>query len=56
MSILSLIPLDYLSWVIILGDLLITIDNVIQYGEDQDIKTKDFEEAEPDEIENLTNE
>nr|AEE61894.1 unknown [Dendroctonus ponderosae] len=39
-----------------MGDLLITIDNVIQYGEDQDIKTKDFEEQEPDVFENLTNE
>ncbi|ENN77659.1 hypothetical protein D910_07636 [Dendroctonus ponderosae] len=39
-----------------MGDLLITIDNVIQYGEDQDIKTKDFEEEEPDVFENLTNE
>lgn len=29
-----------------LGDVLITIDNVIQFGEDQDIKTKDFEEKE----------
>lgn len=28
-----------------IGDVLITIDNVIQYGEDQDVKTKDFEEA-----------
>lgn len=29
-----------------LGDVLITIDNVIQFGEDQDVKTKDFEEPE----------
>lgn len=28
------------------GDVLITIDNVIQFGEDQDVKTKDFEEPE----------
>lgn len=26
-----------------LGDVLITIDNVLQYGEDLDVKTKDFE-------------
>ncbi|GJQ78240.1 hypothetical protein Trydic_g2569 [Trypoxylus dichotomus] len=28
-----------------LGDVLITIDNILQYGEDLDVKTKDFEEA-----------
>lgn len=28
-----------------ISDVLITIDNVIQFGEDQDIKTKDFDEA-----------
>ncbi|KAJ8957811.1 hypothetical protein NQ318_001807 [Aromia moschata] len=27
-----------------LSDVLLTIDNIIQFGEDQDIKTKDFEE------------
>lgn len=32
-----------------IGDVLITIDNVIQFGEDQDIKTKDFEEPEENE-------
>ncbi|KAF5281854.1 hypothetical protein FQR65_LT14498 [Abscondita terminalis] len=26
-----------------LGDVLLTIDNILQYGEDRDIKTKDFE-------------
>ncbi|KAJ8959575.1 hypothetical protein NQ314_006224 [Rhamnusium bicolor] len=31
-----------------IGDVLLTIDNVIQFGEDQDIKTKDFEEADDD--------
>lgn len=31
------------------GDVLLTIDNIIQYGEDQDIKTKDFIEEEPNE-------
>lgn len=31
-----------------LGDVLLTIDNVLQYGEDQDVKTKDFEENDPD--------
>lgn len=32
-----------------ISDVLITIDNVLQYGEDQDVKTKDFEEADEDE-------
>ena len=27
-----------------IGDLLVTIDNVIQYGEDADVNTKDFDE------------
>lgn len=31
-----------------MGDVLITIDNVIQFGEEQDVKTKDFEEPEND--------
>lgn len=31
-----------------IGDVLLTIDNVIQFGEDQDIKTRDFEEADED--------
>lgn len=31
-----------------LGDVLVVIDNVLQYGEDQDIKTKDFEEQDED--------
>lgn len=31
-----------------LVDVLLIIDNVLQYGEDQDIKTKDFEEATDD--------
>ncbi|XP_018580254.1 GPN-loop GTPase 3 [Anoplophora glabripennis] len=31
-----------------IGDVLITIDNVIQFGEDQDVKTKDYEEADED--------
>jgi hypothetical protein len=30
------------------SDILVTIDNVIQYGEDQDIRTRDFEEADDD--------
>ncbi|XP_066255829.1 GPN-loop GTPase 3 [Euwallacea similis] len=38
-----------------IGDVMITIDNVIQFGEDLDVKTKDFEE-EPDEIEHFSNE
>lgn len=33
-----------------IADLLLTIDNVIQYGEDADTKTKDFEQ--PDEEDN----
>ncbi|CAA9997547.1 unnamed protein product [Nesidiocoris tenuis] len=28
-----------------LGDLMLTVANIIQYGEDADVKTKDFEEA-----------
>ncbi|XP_066144811.1 GPN-loop GTPase 3 [Euwallacea fornicatus] len=39
-----------------IGDVMITIDNVIQFGEDLDVKTKDFEEEEPDEIEHFSNE
>lgn len=31
-----------------LGDVMITIDSIIQFGEDQDIKTKDFEDEEPE--------
>lgn len=31
-----------------LADVLITIDNVLQYGEDQDVKTTDFEEHDPE--------
>jgi len=38
-----------------MGDLLITIDSVIQYGEDQDVKTKDFEEEPEEAVEELTN-
>lgn len=30
------------------SDILVTIDNVIQYGEDQDVKTIDFEEGNDD--------
>lgn len=33
-------------------DLLVTIDNIIQYGEDNDVKTKDFEEPDPEDQEN----
>lgn len=32
-----------------IGDLLLIIDNVLQYGEDADVKQKDFDEPEPDE-------
>lgn len=31
-----------------IADLLMTIDNILQYGEDADIKTKDFEQPDPD--------
>lgn len=31
-----------------IGDVLITIDNVIQFGEEQDVKTKDFEDVDND--------
>lgn len=31
-----------------IGDLLMTIDNILQYGEDADTKTKDFEQPDPD--------
>lgn len=31
-----------------IGDLLLMIDNVIQYGEDADVKTRDFDPPEPD--------
>lgn len=31
-----------------INNLLLVIDNVIQYGEDADVKTKDFEEPDPD--------
>ncbi|CAG9767893.1 unnamed protein product [Ceutorhynchus assimilis] len=37
-------------------DLLITIDNALQYGEDQDVKMKDFEEEDPEGIQDFTNE
>lgn len=31
-----------------IADLLLTIDNIIQYGEDADTRTKDFEQPDPD--------
>lgn len=31
-------------------NILITIDNIIQYGEDADVKIRDFDEEEPDEL------
>jgi len=34
-----------------LADVLLTIDNVLQYGEDQDVRTKDFEDIEENEDE-----
>lgn len=27
---------------------MLTIDNIIQYGEDADVRTRDFEEPDPD--------
>lgn len=33
------------------GDVLVTIDNVLQYGEDQDIRTRDFDCADEDDNE-----
>ncbi|XP_060534218.1 GPN-loop GTPase 3 [Cylas formicarius] len=33
-----------------IGDVLITIDNAIQFGEDLDVKTKDFEEEDPEDV------
>lgn len=35
-----------------IADLLMTIDNVIQYGEDSDTKTKDFEQPDPEDNDN----
>lgn len=35
-----------------ISDLLLTIDNVIQYGEDSDTKTKDFEQPDPEDNDN----
>ncbi|XP_028138871.1 GPN-loop GTPase 3 [Diabrotica virgifera virgifera] len=46
-SLVKFIPLN-LKNLESINDVLITIDNVIQYGEDQDIRTKDFEEKEED--------
>lgn len=31
-----------------IADMLMNIDNIIQYGEDGDTKTKDFEQPDPD--------
>ncbi|KAF7269497.1 GPN-loop GTPase 3 [Rhynchophorus ferrugineus] len=46
-SLVRFIPLNLRNYENI-GDILITIDNVIQFGEDQDVKTKDFEEEDPE--------
>lgn len=35
-----------------LADLLLTIDNIIQYGEEADVKTRDFDPPDPDEGDN----
>lgn len=34
-----------------IADLLLTIDNIIQYGEDGDVRTKDFEQPDPEDEE-----
>lgn len=46
-SLVRFIPLNLKNQESI-SDVLITIDNVLQYGEDQDVKTKDFEEPDRD--------
>lgn len=38
-----------------IADLLMTIDNILQYGEDADIKTKDFEQPDPDDTDDIDN-
>lgn len=34
-----------------IADLLLTIDNIIQYGEDADVRTRDFEQPDPEDEE-----
>ncbi|KAJ6636599.1 GPN-loop GTPase 3 [Pseudolycoriella hygida] len=46
-SLVRFIPLN-LKDEISISDLLMTIDNILQYGEDADTKTKDFEQPDPD--------
>lgn len=36
-------------------NILLTIDNIIQYGEDADVKIKDFDEPDPEECDDDTN-
>jgi len=38
-----------------ISDLLLTIDNIIQYGEDGDVRTRDFEQPDPEDNENEAN-
>lgn len=38
-----------------IADLLLIIDNILQYGEDLDSKTKDFEQPDPDDDKNEDN-
>lgn len=35
-----------------IADIMLTIDNIIQYGEDADVKTKDFEYNDPEDNDN----
>lgn len=46
-SLVKFIPLNLKNEESI-ADVITTIDNMLQYGEDQDVKTKDFEEEEPE--------
>ena len=49
-SLVKFFPLDITSEENI-TDLLVTIDNTIQYGEDEEVKTRDFDEPNEDEDE-----
>lgn len=46
-SLVGFVPLD-ISDEDSMGDLLLQIDTAIQYGEDADVKTRDFEEGQED--------
>lgn len=49
-SLVRFIPIDLRNEESI-ADVLLTIDNILQYGEDADVKTRDFEYQDDDEIE-----